>query len=67
MTNLDRYIENAKDENGYVRIERLIPIFGGRKSSGMMKEVMSYIKKNKIPYVIMDFWGIWDNNQNIEL
>lgn len=60
MTNLDRYIEDAKDESGYVRIDRLIPIFGGRKSSGMIKEVVEYIKKNKIPYTIMDFRNDFD-------
>lgn len=56
MSNLfDKYIEKAKDKKGYVRIERLIPYFAGKKSSGMMKEVMEYIRKNKIPFTIMDF------------
>ena len=53
-------LEEAKDERGYVRVERLIPYFGGRKSSGMMKEVMEHIIKNKIPYVIMDFRNDFD-------
>lgn len=55
MTLLDKYIEEAKDENGFVRIDRLIPYFGGRKSFGMMKEILEHMRKNKIPYIIMDF------------
>lgn len=65
MTILDKYIEEAKDEKGFVRIERLIPYFGGKKSSGNMKEVMEYIRKNKIPFIIIDFGNNFEKPINL--